>query len=65
MSKTERIIASLAAGESLTAAEAARRFHCYCLHSRAAELRARGHRIDCRRVERNGRPIWIYSLRGK
>jgi hypothetical protein len=32
-------------------------------HSRAAELRARGHRIECvREGERNGRPIYTYRL---
>ena len=63
MSKTADIWAHLEGGKTLTAAEAARRFNCYALHSRAAELRDRGHKVICRRIERKGKPIWEYSLK--
>lgn len=32
------------------------------VHSRIAELRARGHRIECERRDVDGDPVWFYRL---
>ena len=61
-SKTAQIWAYLADGHVLTALDAAKRFGSYTMHSRAAELRARGHKIECREVRRGGRRVWEYRM---
>ena len=63
MSRTANIYAYLADGHALTAFTAAKKFGTLAMHSRAAELRARGHQIECLEVKRNGRRVWEYRLR--
>lgn len=62
MSQCESILRALKRGQKLTPLEAFRRFGVLALHSRASELRQRGHNIRCRIVERGGKRVGEYSL---
>lgn len=63
MSQCDAILAHLQAGNSLTPAEAYERFSTLALHSRIAELRQRGHAIDCEIVETpSGKHVGKYCL---
>jgi len=73
MSQNGILLEALLRGESITPARAFELCGSYACHSRIAELRARGYRIDCRmewgyridcRMESDGRRRWgSYSLR--
>lgn len=68
MSQCANILVHLQAGKTLTPAEAYEKFNCLALHSRIAELRDRGFKIDCKLVEvpsgkRVGCYRWIGQLR--
>lgn len=58
MSQCERILEHLLEGNSLTPAQAYAKFGTLALHSRAAELRERGHRIVCTLVDGHG----VYTM---
>lgn len=62
MSQCGNIYAYLADGNTLTPLEAFKMFGCLSLHSRAAELRARGIKIKCELIEVNGKHVGQYSL---
>ena len=62
MSQNRILLEALLRGESITPARAFELCGSYACHSRIAELRARGYRIDCR-MESDGRRRWgVYSL---
>ncbi len=62
MSQSEAILTYLLTGASLTPLEALDRFGCLALHSRAAELRRRGHNVRCT-IRQQGTKRWgEYSL---
>ena len=59
----DAILAHLQAGHTLTADDAFRLCGTHVCHSRIAELRNRGHNIECQLVVRpDGRKIWQYRL---
>lgn len=63
MSDCDRLLAALKSGPKTH-----RQLYALDLmaHSRAAELRTRGHQIDVDRdTDRDGRPVWIYTLRAR
>jgi len=63
LSQSERILAWLEQGNTLTPAGAYEMFGTLALHSRAAELRERGHIIDCELVTTtSGKRVGRYSL---
>jgi hypothetical protein len=62
MSQCNDILRALKRGEKLTPLDALRRFGTIALHSRAAELRARGYKVRCRLVQRGGKRVGEYSL---
>lgn len=57
MTQCEAILAHLRAGHSITPAQAYERFGCLALHSRAAELRSRGHDVVCQ-IRTRGTQRW-------
>lgn len=62
MSQAEQILAYLITGATLTPLDALQRFGCLALHSRAAELRRRGHNVRCT-IRQQGTKRWgEYSL---
>lgn len=61
-SQTDIILAHLKTGAKLTPRDAFRLFGCLALHSRVAELRARGHLIHCRMVYEGASHWGEYSL---
>ena len=62
-SQCARILAYLEAGGSLTPVQAFAMFGTLAMHSRAAELRERGHPITCDLVETpGGKRVGCYSL---
>ena len=62
MTQSEAVLAWLREGKTLTPAEAYERFGTLALHSRAAELRAAGHDVQCRIQTHNGKRYGVYSL---
>ena len=62
MSQCAAILAHLEAGETLTPAEAYERFGTLALHSRIAELRGQGYRIDKTMRHDNGKHFGEYFL---
>lgn len=64
MSQSDAILEALQRGEVVTPAVAYQRWGCLALHSRIAELRDRGYRIDCT-IETGGGKRWgSYALVG-
>ena len=60
------VLGMLRRRERVTAASAHRACGTYALHSRVAELRERGHQIDCIVIRRaNGRRVGVYWLRSE
>jgi len=59
------ILDALLRGESVTKLDAFRMGAGLSVNSRIAELRKRGYEIDCSVERRNGRNVWVYSLRGQ
>lgn len=65
-SQCSAILEWLEAGKCLTPAEAYGLFGTMVLHSRVAELRGRGHSIDCEMVDvGNGKRVGCYRLSTK
>ena len=62
-SQTETILEHLKAGNSITPAEAFRLCGSLALHSRIAELRARGFNVRKVMVSSNGKRYGSYSLK--
>ena len=63
LSQCNYILAHLRAGNTLTPAEAYERFGSLALHSRIAELRERGLKIECELVEvPSGKRVGRYKL---
>ena len=63
LSQCDYILAYLRSGNTLTPAEAYERFGSLALHSRVAELRERGHEIECELVEvPSGKHVGRYRL---
>ena len=63
VSQCDRILDYLRAGNTLTPYRALVEFGTLALHSRIAELRERGHAIECRLIEHAGKRVGEYSLR--
>jgi hypothetical protein len=61
MSQNDIVLEALKRGP-LTKLDAFRLGAGLSLNSRVAELRARGYDIHCRRIVRDGRPVWEYRL---
>ena len=61
MSQADAILEYLREGNTLTPLEAFERFGCLALHSRAAELRARGEEIRCHIRTHGGKKWGEYS----
>ena len=62
MSQCDKIRAHLEAGNTITPAEAYERFGTLALHSRIAELRRKGYRIDGEMRHENGKHFGEYWL---
>ena len=62
MSQTERIAAHLEAGNSITPAEAYQQFGTLALHSRIAELRDLGYKVEKIMRHENGKHFGEYFL---
>lgn len=63
MSQCSAILQHLEAGNTLTPLQAFQMYGCLALHSRCAELRKRGHEIDCQLVETSsGKRVGLYSI---
>ncbi len=62
MSQSDAILAALQRGAVLTTLDIFKLCGSMAGHSRIADLRARGHQIECKRVTRNGRGVWEYRL---
>lgn len=62
MTQCDAILAHLRAGNTLTPLEALQMFGTLALHSRANELRARGHDVKCTMVTRNGKRVGCYAI---
>ena len=62
MSQNARILAALKRGRKLTPLRAFLQFGTLALHSRIAELRARGHAIKCRMVNKGRIKHGVYSI---
>lgn len=62
MTQCDAILEWLLLGESITPADAYHRYGCLALHSRIAELRAAGYRIDCTIRSGNGKRWGEYRL---
>lgn len=61
--QSERILDALQAGGKITPADALRRFGCFRLAARIADLRRAGHDIETgRRQTRTGARIAVYQL---
>lgn len=66
VTQCESIVDWLEQGFTLTPAEAYERFGTLALHSRIAELRTRGHLIDCELIKvPSGKWVGRYSLVAK
>lgn len=65
MSQADTILARLQAGETITPARALELTGSLACHSRIAELRARGYRIECKMRTGNGRRWGEYRLVGQ
>lgn len=66
MSQSEAILGYLQSGKTLTPLDSYLMFGTLALHSRVAELRARGHDIACKLVKvPSGKTVGEYSLRGQ
>ena len=61
-SQCDRILAYLRRGRSLTPLSAYKLCGTWAMHSRAAELRARGHNIRCRVVNKGRVKHGVYWL---
>ena len=63
MTQNESVLAHLKRGEALTPLTAFQLYGTLALHSRAAELRKRGHIINCKIITMpNGKRVGSYSL---
>lgn len=62
MSQNDRIAAYLKKGNSLTPLTALKKFDCWALSSRIANLNARGMNIKAELVKKNGKQFAKYSL---
>ncbi len=62
MSQCASIYCWLADGNTITPAEAYAKFGCLALHSRVAELRERGHKINTEMITVNGKQVGRYSM---
>ena len=62
MSQSSAILAHLEAGYTLTPADAYERFGTLALHSRIAELRGQGYRIDKTMRHENGKSFGEYFI---
>jgi hypothetical protein len=63
MSQCQAILQHLESGETLTPLQAFNLYGTLALHSRIAELRKRGHLIDCDLIAvLNGKHVGCYSL---
>lgn len=63
MSQAANIYAHMAGGKSITPLEAFQLYGTLALHSRIAELRERGHRINTEMIDLpNGKRVGRYSL---
>lgn len=60
--QNEAILNWLQQGNTLTPLQAFEKFGTLALHSRAAELRAEGHIIECEKISVNGKRVGRYSL---
>ena len=66
MSQCAKILSVLQAGGSITPAQAYDLCGTLALHSRIAELRERGHPIECELIETaGGKHVGRYTLRGQ
>ena len=62
MSQSSTILGMLQRGERVTALSVFRRCGCLTLHSRASELRARGHKIGCIVMAKGRSRVGVYYL---
>lgn len=62
MSQSERIYRHLAKGQGLTPIIALKRFQCFRLAARIADLRREGHDIKTRTVHKGGKSFASYWL---
>lgn len=62
MTQTAQILRALERGRTLTPLEALTEFGCLRLAARVEELRASGHQIHCRLVERGKKRVGMYWL---
>lgn len=62
MSQCASIWAWMADGNTITPAEAYAKFGTLALHSRIAELRERGHKINTEMIDVNGKQVGRYSM---
>lgn len=66
MSQCTKLLEHLKAGNSITPAQAYELCGTLALHSRIAELRGRGHAIDCELVETpSGKHVGCYTIKGQ
>ena len=63
--QSQKILAYLKAGNTLTAREASKMFNCDRLAARVNDLRNSGHLIATEKVNRNGKQFARYSLGGR
>ena len=61
-SQSERILDYMATGKGITPLTALKRFGCFRLGARVWDLKRAGHRIETRRVNRNGATVAEYRL---
>lgn len=64
MSQCDILLAALLRGERLTKLDAFRLGAGLSLNSRVADLRRQGWAIDCDVAMRDGRRVYVYTLRG-
>lgn len=62
MSQSANIFCWLKDGNTITPAEAYAKFGTLALHSRIAELRERGHKINTEMIDVNGKTVGRYSM---
>ncbi len=62
-SQTDRILAHMLRGYSISPVGALRRFRCFRLAARVYQLRQAGISIRCRMVRRNDKRYGLYSWR--
>lgn len=63
LNQTQRILNHLLKGSRITQVEAFRRFQCWRLASRIAELRNEGHDIITNTIKRNGKQYAQYQMK--